>query len=104
MLGVVGVALTVAIEEIDYLLAALGSLDDAVGQRFLGKLGDVGSLAVVAAVLDMRGAHHRDFESLRQLGMLVGIDQFVGDLGRIVGVSYSYRFARRAFSPPSKKP
>src|ERR1019366_6259281 len=76
--------LAVPVEELDYLLAAPGRANDRVGQRFLGELGDVGALAVVAAVLHMRGAHHRHFETLGELGMLVGIDQLVSELGRVV--------------------
>ena len=82
--SIVGIGLAVPVEELDHLLGALGRADDRVGQRFLGELGDVGALAAVAAVLQMRGAHHRHLETLGELGMLVGIDQLVSELGRVV--------------------
>ena len=83
--GSVGVRLAMPVEELDHLLGALGRADDRVGQRLFGEIGDVGALATIgAAVLQMRGAHHRHLETLGELGMLVGIDQLVSELGRVV--------------------
>ena len=82
--SIVGIGLAVPVEELDHLLGALGRADDRVGQRFLGEVGNVDALAAVAAVLQMRGAHDRHLEALGELGMLVGIDQLVSQLGRVV--------------------
>src|ERR1700722_10210025 len=41
----------------------------------------------------MRGAHHRHLEALGELGMLIGIDQLVSELGRVVRESF-VEFAR----------
>src|SRR5689334_20946618 len=48
---IVGIRFAVPIKEGDRLFGFLGRANDRVGQRFFVELGDVGSFAIVAAVL-----------------------------------------------------
>src|SRR5216684_8515564 len=81
-----------ALQEAGALGAGAGDLDDAVGDRLLGRVADVSSLV---AVLDMRRGHPRDVVPRRDLGIALGIDQLKSDLGRGVGIRLVERLGLR---------
>src|SRR5581483_2380836 len=85
--GFVGVGLALADSEAGGLAAArLDQFHDAVGDGAFIEVGDVAAGAGIAAVLQVRGIHGGDFEALGELGMLVGIDQLIGNQRGGVGI------------------
>src|ERR1700730_11983589 len=75
---VVDRGLAMALQETGALGAGAGYLDDAVGDRLLGSLADVGSLV---AVLDMGSGHARHVVARRDFGVPLRVDHLKSDFG-----------------------
>src|SRR5258708_37427785 len=88
-----------ALQEAGALGAGAGDLDNAVGDRLLGRIADVSSLV---SVLDMRRGHPRDIVPGRDLGIALGIDQLKSDLGRGVSIRLVERLGLRVTSALEK--